>query len=171
MTEQGLPRDQADLLARIAHAWNALMRTVEPLTTEQMDAHSAGTWSVKDNLAHLAEWEQFMLGYHIKGEPPYKVMQIDRGTFEQLDENGINAVLYTRNKDRSGKDVLDGLKRSHAQVLATLERMPFADLMKPHYSDDPERRPVINWVIGNTYDHYDEHRVAIQTIIETDTQG
>lgn len=171
MTNQTAPRDQADLLARIASAWTALMQTVEPLTPEQMSAHGAGTWSIKDNLAHLAEWEQFMLGFHLKGEPPYTVMRIDQATFEKLDEDGINAVLYNRNKDRSARDVLDGLKQSHAKVVATLSQMPYADLLQPHYRDDPERRPVLNWVSGNTYDHYDEHRAAIDKILQHSPPG
>ena len=38
--------------------------------------------------------------------------------------------------------------------------MPFADLMRPVYPDDP--RPVLAWVVGNTYEHYREHRLNIQ---------
>ena len=160
-----LPKDKADLLARIQREWSALMRTIEALPPERMDTPGAGGWSVKDNLAHLAAWEQFMLRCHLQGEPPHETLHIDKTAFERLDENGVNAVLYERNKDRSAADVLDGLKRSHAQILAALERIPFTDLMKPHYADDPEQRPVISWVIGNTYDHYEEHRRAIEAII------
>ncbi len=165
MTDTSIPRDGADLKARIDAAWTALLATVEPLTAEQMSRHSAGAWSVKDNLAHLAEWEQFMLGYHLRGEPPHAVMQMDRATFEQLDEDGINAVLYNRNKDRPAAEVLEGLKRSHAQVMSVLQQTSFADLMKPHFPDDPQRRPLLNWVAGNTYEHYAEHRAGIEKII------
>ena len=160
-----LPKDKADLLARIQREWSALMHTIEALTAGKMTIPGTGGWSVKDNLAHLAAWEQFMLRCHLQGEPPHETLQIDKTTFEGLDENGVNAVLYERNKDRSAADVLDGLKRSHEQIQAALERIPFADLMKPHYADDPEQRPLISWVIGNTYDHYQEHRRAIEAIV------
>ena len=160
-----LPKDKADLLARIQREWSALMRTIEALSPEQMTTPGAGGWSVKDNLAHLAAWEQFMLRHHLQGEPPHQVMQIDEAAFGGQDENGLNAVLYERNKNRSAADILDGLKRSHAQIQAALERMPFTDLMKPRYADDPKQRPVIAWVIGNTYDHYREHRRAIEAIV------
>jgi hypothetical protein len=48
----------------------------------------------------------------------------------------------------------------------TLEHTPFADLMKPHYPDDPKARPLIEWVIGNTCGHYQEHRGYIEALIE-----
>jgi len=160
-----LPKDKADLLVRIQREWSALMQTIEALTAGQMTISGTGGWSVKDNLAHLAAWEQFMLRCHLQGEPAHETLQIDKTTLKGLDENGVNAVLYERNKDRSAADVFDGLKRSHEQIQAALERIPFTDLMKPHYADDPEQRPLINWVIGNTYDHYQEHRRAIETIV------
>ena len=92
-------------------------------------------------------------------------MQVDEATFERLDEDGLNALLYERNRDRSVSDVLRDLRRTHQQVLATLEQMTYADLMKPRYTDDPMARPVIGWVIGNTYEHYQEHREAIEAIV------
>jgi hypothetical protein len=41
--------------------------------------------------------------------------------------------------------------------------MPFADLMRPIRPHDP--RPVLAWVAGNTYEHYQEHRLAIQAML------
>ncbi len=171
MTDETKPRDQSELLARIEREWALLLRTVERLTPEQMSRQVVGTWSVKDNLAHLAEWEQFMLRCYLNGEPQHAVMQIDQATFEQLDADGINAVLYNRNKDRPAQDVLEGLKQSHARVLATLEAMPFADLLKTYDADDPEHRTVLDEVIGNTYEHYAGHRAAIEQIVARNAPG
>jgi hypothetical protein len=36
--------------------------------------------------------------------------------------------------------------------------------MKPLF-EDPQARPLIGWVIGNTYEHYLEHRNSIETLI------
>ncbi len=174
MTEASVPRDKADLLARIASAWKVLIATVEPLTTEQTNAQGAGAWSVKDNLAHLAEWEQLLVGYHIKGEPPYAVIGIDETTFVKVDDQGIDAVndlLYRRDKDRPAQDILDALKRSHAQVLQALQSIAWEDLMKPSHPEDQEQRPLLLEVIGNTYDHYAEHQAAIEKIIGQTTPG
>jgi len=169
--QSSLPRDSADLLARIQSEWAALDQAIAGLSDEQMNTPAAGGWSVKDNLAHLAAWEQFMLQHYLQGRPAHEAMQVDEATWKTLDENDTNAILHERNQHRPVSDVLADWRRSHEQVVATLEQMSFADLMKPLYPDDPQARPLIGWVIGNTYEHYREHRNYIRTLIGQDKSG
>jgi len=159
---EAIPQDKADLQERIQREWAVLEQVVNQLSEEQMKTPGAGGWSVKDNLAHLTAWEQFMLLYHLHGHPAHEVMRIDAATMDAVDENGLNDILYRRNRDRSVAEVLTDFRRSHQQVVAFLEQLPFADLMQPRYPDDPQARPLINWVIGNTYEHYEEHRLNIR---------
>jgi hypothetical protein len=165
ISDSTLPRDKTDLMKRIQREWLALMRAIGGLAPGPMSAPMSGGWSIKDNLAHLAAWEQFLVHHHIHGQPPHQVMQIDAETFKRLDEAGINAMIRKDNRYRPAADVLANLRRSHAEVLRTLEAMSFSDLMKPRYSDDPEKRPLIGWVIGNTYEHYAEHRQNIERML------
>ena len=48
-----------------------------------------------------------------------------------------------------------------ARLVAVLGGLSDDDLQKPysHYqpTDPDERRPVVGWVAGNTYEHYAEH--------------
>ncbi len=157
-----LPRNKANLMKRIRREWSALMRTIEGLTPERMSAPMPGGWSIKDHLAHLATWEQFLVHHHIQGQPPHQVMEIDAETFKRLDETGLNEMIRKGNRFRPAPDVLANLRTSHAQVLQTLVSMSFDELKEPRYSDDPEKRPLIDWVIGNTYEHYAEHRQDIK---------
>lgn len=162
-----LPKDQADLLNRIQDEWSRLMKAVEHITPEQMSQPGEGDWSIKDNLAHLSAWEGFMLRAYLQGQPSAEVMQVDEATFKNLDENGINDILFHRNQDRSAAEVMSGLKQSHEQVVAELKRIPFSSLMSPLSEDDPQKRPLILWVIGNTYDHYQEHRKTIEKMVQS----
>ena len=157
-----LPRDKTDLMERIQREWSALMRAIEGLTPGQMNAPMSGGWSVKDNLAHLNAWEQFLVHHYLQDQPPHQAMQMDADTFARLDETGINAVIHERSRHRPVADVLTELQRSHAQVLQALAAVSFDDLMQPRFPDDPEKRPLIGWVIGNTYEHYSEHRQNIE---------
>ena len=161
----GLPRDKTELLDRIEREWSALQQAISQVTEQQMNVPDAGGWSIKDNLAHLTVWEEFMRLHHLQNRPPHEVLQLDEQQFSQLDENGQNAVLYQRHKDRPVAAVLADLQRAHGQVLAELAKWSYADLMKPGYADDPEARPRINSVIGNTYEHYQEHRATIEKLI------
>jgi hypothetical protein len=165
MDNEGIPQDKAELIAHISQEWMALLQTMDKITPEQMTTPDVGGWSPKDNLAHLAAWELFMLRRYLQGQPPHQAMQIDEAILEKLDEDDINRVLLERNRLRPIDDVLKELWQTHAQLLDTLEQMTFADLMQPN-PDDPQLRPVIIWVMGNTYQHYREHRQTIQAVIE-----
>ena len=160
------PHSMADLLTRIQAEWSALLAVVEMLSSEQMTTPDAGGWSPKDNLAHLAAWEQWLLRYHLGGEAAHQVLQLDEATFDSLDETSINALLFERNRDRSAESILGELHATHQQVLATLEGLSFADLLAVRYADDPEQRPVLDWVMGNTVEHIHEHRQTIQGVIQ-----
>jgi hypothetical protein len=154
--------DKARLLARIGREWSALMDVIEPLSDEQMKVPGAGGWSAKDHLAHLTAWEQYTLLHHVQGQPAHEVLQVDAAAFDSLDEDGLNAIIHERYRDRSLADVLAALHRSHGQLLAALEGASPPDLMETCYPDDPESRPLLEWVGYNTYDHYQEHRLTIE---------
>ena len=156
-----LPKNKTELMLRIQHEWAALQRAIDGLSEAQMSIPDAGGWSIKDNLAHLSAWENFMRQDYLHHLPPHEVMGID-ADFEKADENVQNAILFQRDKDRSVAEVLTELHQTHEQVLLDLDQMPFADLMKPRSTDDPEARPLISRVIGNTYEHYLEHRITIE---------
>jgi hypothetical protein len=157
-----VPQTQPELMEAIQREWRALMRTVAELGAEQMIRANPGEWSIKDHLAHLAEWEQYLLRYHLGGEAAHVVLGVAEAEIESLGEDGLNAVIFQRNRHRSFDDVMRGLRRSHREVLEVLEKTPFQELLKPRYADDPDQRPALNWVIGNTCDHYREHRAAIR---------
>ena len=159
-----LPQDKAELLARIQQEWSALMQLVQKLTPQQLVKPGSGGWSAKDNLAHLTAWEQFMLRHYLGNEPPHEVLQVEAATFARLDEDGQNDLLYQRHKARPLEAVLDELEESHQQVLSTLEQLTFADLLKPRFEAE-ETGPVLARVVGNTYEHYREHRQAIAAMI------
>ena len=57
------------------------------------------------------------------------------------------------------------LKGTYAKVLVRLESTTFEDLMKPIFEDDPVGA-LINWVIGNTSDHFAEHRETIAKMLK-----
>jgi hypothetical protein len=155
------PENTAELLSQIEGEWKELMRVVGHLTPEQMAKRDAGGWSPKDNLAHLAAWMQFMRGRYLEKRPAHEAMGIERDTYEKLDEDGINAVLFERNRDLTAEQVMQQIHRAYGQVTKALREMPFAELMKPRV-DDPEKRPVLVWVLGNTSEHYAEHRANIE---------
>jgi hypothetical protein len=160
--EEWIPGSKAELMSAIKREWNALMDVVAKLeAANKMMTLDEGGWSPKDNLAHLSEWMNSMMGYHMDKRPPHEVMRIPEEAAKGWDMEVINPILFERNKDRSLEDVKTELKQTYERVLAKLDAMSFEDLMKPRRADDPEKRPLLLWVIGDTSDHFAEHRETI----------
>ena len=163
--EEWIPGSKAELISAIRREWKQLMDVVQKLDEQKMTTPDEGGWSPKDNLAHLSEWMNSMMGYHIDKRPPHEVMRMTEEQTRDWDMEVINPVLFERNKDRSIEDVLDELKQTYEKVLAKLDGMSFEELLAPRHADDPEKRPLLMWVIGDTSGHFAEHREVIQRML------
>ena len=155
------PGDKGELLDRIRKEWNALDRTVAGLSEAQMTAPGEGGWSIKDHFAHLAAWERCLRLQYLQHMPGHEVLGIDEPTYRTLDENGINAILQERNQGRPLEEVLTERRREHAELVADLNGLTFEEMLVPLDPKDRERGPLLGWIIGNTCDHYREHRATI----------
>jgi hypothetical protein len=156
------PQNKKDLIKAIEREWELLMNVVETLTDEQMIAPDSGGWSPKDNLAHLAEWMNILMGYHMDKRPAHKVMGVPEEVTRDWSMEVINPVLFERNKDRTSREVMTHLKKTYQKLIAGLKATTFTDLMKPRHANDPKKRPLLLWVLGDTTEHFREHRKTIQ---------
>ena len=163
--EEWVPGSKAELMSAIRREWKLLMDVVGKLDEQKMTTPDEGGWSPKDNLAHLSEWMNSLMGYHIDRRPPEEVMGITPEQAEGWDMEIINPVLYERNKDRPIQDVMDELKQTYEKLLAKLDGMSFEDLLKPRHLEDPEKRPLLMWVLGDTSEHFAEHREVIEKMV------
>jgi hypothetical protein len=159
------PMNMAELLSDIEREWKALMGVVGRLTPAQMNTPDSGGWSPKDNLAHLAEWINVLMGYHMDQRPPHEVLGVAPEVTADWDMDVINPVLFERNRKRPADEVQNQLRRVYAELIAKLRAMPFDELMKPRRADDPEHRPLLDSVFANTTEHFAEHRATIEKIL------
>lgn len=164
--EQWIPGNKKELMSAIEREWKLLLEVAEKLTDEQMSTPDAGGWSPKDNLAHLTEWINILMGYHMDKRPDYEVLNVLPEVTKNWDMNVINAMLFERNKNRPREEMLDGLKQAYGSLIAKLESTSFEDLLKPRHTDDPEKRPILLWVLGDTAEHFLEHRETIERAIK-----
>lgn len=166
MTEQWVPGSKAELMTAIRREWKLLMDTVARLEAAgKITTPDEGGWSPKDNLAHLAEWMNALMGYHVDRRPAHEVMRIPEEAAQGWDMEVINPILFERNRDRSIEDIKAELNRVYETLLARLEAMSFDDLMKPRHDNDPEKRPLLLWVLGDTTEHFEEHRQTMERML------
>ena len=163
---------KAALLERIDHYRLILEGTIRGLDVEQLSRPGPEGWSVKDHLAHLAVWMHGMVEL-LNRRSRFAAMGVEQAFNQGKSESEVNDLIFRQNKDLSVQETRQKFEQAYAEMLQMLETLSDADLHKP-YSDyvaggDANRQdPVILWVIGNTYAHFDEHQAYIKRLLEID---
>lgn len=136
---------------------------IDELSQAQMtQATDEGGWSIKDHLAHIAEWQRRGLGV-IEGRAAWESLGIDKETYQSLDIDGINQLIYDRNKDRLLPEVLTDFRKTQEKVILTLEQMNEDDLERqiPASLDERYRRIIDiarDNFAGHDHDHVEDIR-------------
>jgi uncharacterized protein (TIGR03083 family) len=163
------PQDTAELLARIAQAWTVLNQRIAALRPAQVTTPGPyGGWSVKDHLAHLATWEGMLVAL-LRGEPIHTAFGIDRARYDALEStDALNAIIAEQHKDWPLEEALRRREETHARLIALIGALANEDLAQPitlFQPDDPDERPALRKIIGDTYEHYAEHLPWIEAIL------
>jgi hypothetical protein len=164
------PLGKEELLRRIHRSRAALERLVRSLDEVQLKARGPSGWSTKDHLAHLATWELGIVEL-LHRRPRFAAMEVEEAVSQGLSEDEINELIYRRRAQRSLQDILDNFYRVHQEMLKVLEAMDDEALLAPYDAYLPEgqtgpQAPVLGWVAGNTYEHFDEHRRYIEALVQ-----
>src|SRR5712691_3293681 len=102
---------KADLDKRIAQSYRALRSALEALPRERFTEKLRTGWSLDENLAHLAAWEETV--------PPRVAGVIASGVDPKLydDVDGFNAKVATEARGKSTDDLLARWTAAHERVL------------------------------------------------------
>lgn len=161
--DEPLPRDMAELLARIEQGWGELQGAFASRSDAELTAPGREGWSVKEHLAHVTFWERLLLESYLGGRPVSEVSEMDEATLRDMD--GMNAVVAERSRARSLQEVMANSRAVHEALVAKLRSQPFEAWMRPRHADDPDERPLMLWIAGNTYGHYGEHAEYIRGVL------
>jgi uncharacterized protein (TIGR03083 family) len=160
--------DKDELMRKIHATRLDLESLIAQLSDAQMLQPGLDGWSVKDHLAHIAAWEQSMLAI-LNGRPRHEAMGVSREVFRQ-GVDVVNQVVMERSRTQTLPDVLAEFRRSYQAVLARLDELSDADLRQPYgyylpNDRDDDTPPVLDWVMGDTYEHYEEHAAYIRALL------
>lgn len=162
MTEVGGVRE------RIDESWIDLWELVDSMGPETLTATGPDGWAVKDHLAHVAAWEQSLLAI-FEGRDRIEAMGLGGMTG---DTDALNAAVWELHRDRSTEDAVAFFRDSHARLMVALEGLEDAGLELPYFYYQPAAKgeenselPVVEWVAGNTYEHYLEHIDWIKSLV------
>lgn len=170
MSDETTPQTKTELLTRIAESRTALEQALSRLSEDQLTTPAASGWTIKDHLAHLAAWEAGIAAL-LRHQPRWAAIGLDEATIAQHEMDDWNEIIYQQNRDRSLAEVQHYFEEGHRQLLVALDRLAEEELFKPYAyfeggkAEDDDTRPIIGWIIGNTYEHYDEHQGWIEAAL------
>jgi hypothetical protein len=159
------PTTMAELRERIGSSYDALEQTIAQLSDAQLTAPIDGSWSAKDLLAHIAAWEQVTIHFHVGDRSFEEVTQLTSVPYATTSVDQINEAFYERDQAIPLAQVLQSFRNSHQELLAMLDGMSEADLFKPYTPNGRSGGQLIEWIIGDSYEHYDEHRATMQRLL------
>jgi hypothetical protein len=152
-THAGKHLNKGIILERIQTERRRLQENLATLSDEQTEvAGVVGAWSVKDLLAHLADWEQRFLGWYeagLRGEVPETPAPGIR--WEELDV--LNQQIYERHRDRAWEEVWRDFCASYEQVLATVEGIPEEDMFTVGRYAWLGEGNLVGYILANTANH------------------
>jgi hypothetical protein len=134
------------------------------------DIRDAQGWAVKDHLVHMAAWERSVVVF-LQGKPRYEGLGVDEQMYRAGDEDAINAAIQGRWKDVTPAEALAGFREVHGQLLSLLEPRSDDDLYRPNSDyqvedpEQPDERPLIGMIYGNTAHHFREHQEWIEHLV------
>ena len=163
------PTTIAQVLDRTQVEWAALQDVVSRLSDSQLTAPGPEVWSVKDHLAHIAEWERACTAV-LQHRPQWEGFGLSAAEYEGADVDALNAILYERHRSVPVGHVKGMANAAHAEMLAALARLSDADLQRPvgdyGMATNPDRA-LLEKIAGDTYAHYAEHAGWITELLET----
>ena len=168
MTEQ---ISKTELMDRMAAGYEAIERVVAGLDGLQISHPGPEGWAVKDHLFHLASWERgiaCLLGRRSRTEG----MGVTPEEWQALTMDEVNNLVYQRNQERSAAEALAAFREAHQAMLDALAPLEDADFQRP-YSDFDQAatryadRPIVGWIIGDSYEHYEEHLTYMRAILSS----
>ena len=152
------------LLDKIGAEYTQFEELVRPLNETQLSTPPAkGEWSVKDNMAHIAVWEQICtrwLGQVVHGVTPQPSERVDPA---------INDRIYRENRDRSLAEVQELFHNAHQQFLSQINQLFHTlseqDITTPHrfaWTDAWPGSSILAVIADNSYEHYHDHAQQIR---------
>jgi hypothetical protein len=156
------PTTKHQLLQAIEIERNALEEFLAQLSPAQLTQPGlVGSWSAKDVLAHLIEWEQMVLNWHsagLKGKVP--VTPAEGFNWAQLP--ALNQLIYEKHRDRPLADIQKDFKSSFKKMLNTIQGLSDEELFTHGRYAWTKSNTLGAYFISSTSSHYHWARTTMK---------
>lgn len=155
------PQTMAEIMTRIEQAVQQVVQAVTALSPDQLTAPQlAGGRSVKDLLAHMAWWDQWLL-FTLPPDPHLAQRPSAPPLFDQIPPGDqwaeeMNAKVHAYNQSRPVAVIQAEFTATYPQLLQRVSHLTLVDLYDPAGLSAAIGHPVAPLVLG-IYEHYEEH--------------
>lgn len=168
--EQYVGKSIDELLEEIESSWTRLMTVMSAASEGQKTgATDPQGWTLLDHMAHVTAWERSVL-FPLQGKRRHEALRISEEEYKQ-DIDSSNELIRSRNRVRtqSFEMVMSDAGEVHDALVAAVRSMNPDDLRKPTSElcpgDSASERPFVELLMGDTAEHFDEHRDYIGHIL------
>jgi hypothetical protein len=156
-----------ETLRRERAQWNELLSQVSAERKTQPGC--AGQWSVKDIVAHVNTYEQWLVSWLASAK---RGVLPKPSIVNSPDVDARNAVIYETNRHRPLGDVLAEAEQVFQQLVVEVESLPDEDLsnerrtawfVEPFWK---ESIPLYQAIADDSYEHYHEHMLGIRAWLD-----
>lgn len=171
--EEFIVPGKVELRAAMDEALAEFLAFLDGFSHEEMVTPTdAAGWTVRDRMTHCAAWAEGIAAL-LHREARWAAMGLDIDGYDDLDLDACNEQIAVDNRHLSPTQARAWLVDAHGRVAAAVDAMPEEELAAPYgrfvapFPQDAEGVPVVAYIIGNTVEHYDEHRPWIAAIVES----
>lgn len=177
------PKSKAELLEELTtgrQAWETTLARVQP---DDLKAPGVeGTWSVRDLVAHICAYQQYMAAMLRDMKDPHAQatamldayyqtnLTVYRAQHPELPENleqvrgdQVNQVFVAAYRFKRGTEVLAMEKEAYANLRNAIEEMTEEELSQPFMGG---KASLLQLIPKQSYSHYYQHIPAIQRWVE-----
>jgi hypothetical protein len=151
---------RADLLAELNAEYQGWERLLAKIGEDRMDEPgAAGTWSIKDVVAHLTAWRRRTVGRLeavAQGQPEPK----PAWPAELTSDDDINSWFHARDRDRPVREVVTEARRVFQQLVSAIEKLPEDKLADPRNFPWMEGAPLSGAAFFSHF--HDEHEADMR---------
>jgi hypothetical protein len=163
------PVSQKEVLSQIKAGWEKVQDFINSLSNEQLTMNmDASGWTVKDHLMHLVVWQDGIEAL-LRKESRHKTMGLTDELWENAEVDEMNGYLQQLHVNKPIEEIRRLADESYQRLMATIGSLSDNELNAPysHFDDTAERvNPIAGWVVGNTFEHYEEHLPWMKAIAE-----
>jgi hypothetical protein len=146
--------DKAELMADVRSARQELLVALTRFNEgERMKPRFPNQWTIKDLLAHIGFWEKRagdILSALLREQEPEGAID-----GESLDE--VNQRAYLEYRDLPLLEIEQKEREAYLRLMDLVDNAPDDAIFRSDYFAWTDGRPFVDWIIGNTTDHYREH--------------